>query len=1171
MIRIPLILAISRAETRSTRRLARYWIFAVLSVLVSFLMYMQYTVMHGLTSRFSATIGSMGPRYLMAEIGLYMVIIFVTGLIFLAFDVRSRDIRERMVEVLDSRPVSNGEFLIGRTLGLVLMAWIPVLIFAFVAQAFGLIAMSLDLPIGEPIEPYSLANFIVYALSAFVMWCSAVVLLAVLIGNRLLVVVAALALFGLQIWGVAQLPVYLQGLLSVFPMGLASDVTPLLLTGTQILQRLAMWILAAGFLVLAVAFHPRRDDGSKARQVIFGASLVALAGVCVGFQASVAIDEVNQRSTWLLDHEARREEPRADVLAMEGSVIIQPGSRLDLDLQVRLKAPANSRLDTLLFTFNPGLKVEEVSAGGEEVRWTHTSGLLEIALETPLAANTEMLMTLVASGSPDTTFGYLDSAIDLMTGSIMDSQLLLLGIQVGVFDSRYVALMPGNRWLPHAGSDVPGSDARTHPADYFEIDLEVEVPADWLVAGPGRREALAVSGNRARFRFHPDAPLPEVGLLASRFERRAVEAAGVEFEVLLYPKHRRNLELFADAGEVIGERLEALLNDAENMGFSYPYGGFSLVESPANLRGYGGGWRMDSVQAMPGLMLLRETSFPTSRFEVEFRNPESLEDRDGGILGAKLFAIERYFENDFSGGNLFLGASRNFLRFQTSATGEGALAINFVLDELVNRLLTGKRGYFSAHEFNQQIGFLIGQTMTDIATGRTDSIVDAVIRAAVDRPSVWDRALETSLTELNPTDNPKQALNVLALKCEAIANSIFDGLGRERTAALVTEVLTRYRGGHFSAGDFEQIAIDLGADLEGLIGDWLNVAALPGFLASAVVVDRLVDDEDGIPRYQTRVHVRNDEPTPGLVRLRYATIARSDLKSANDLRWETTEPHRIGGYQSIEIGILSSAPPTELWLQPYLALNRQDVRLTLPRIDEQAKVKDEALIGARPSLWGPNTSRFQADIVIDDLDEGFSVAYDDPRADAPAGESSFFLPQLDLDQGLPEFQGFLGPPSVWSRSSDSPTSWGKYRRTVTLVKSGTGDGRAVFTADLPHPGRWQLAYHIPEATGETKLTVASGSSSQQGGVRVTVGSPIGMNLGVYNLTLLAGGETYTLEFDGSVAEPGWNDLGQFELDEGETQVVVTDKTSGTVVIADAIRWRPSLSDKQSENLISTSK
>ena len=151
MMRLPMILAVARAEARSTRRLARYWIFAVLSVLASFLIYLQYAAMHGFASRFSATIGSTGPRYLMAFIGIYLVIIFVVGLIFLAFDVRSRDVRERMVEVLDSRPVSNAEFLIGRTLGLVVMAWIPVLFVGLVLQTFGMTAISLDLPIGEPV------------------------------------------------------------------------------------------------------------------------------------------------------------------------------------------------------------------------------------------------------------------------------------------------------------------------------------------------------------------------------------------------------------------------------------------------------------------------------------------------------------------------------------------------------------------------------------------------------------------------------------------------------------------------------------------------------------------------------------------------------------------------------------------------------------------------------------------------------------------------------------------------------------------------------------------------------------------------------------------------------------------------------------------------------------
>ena len=559
---------------------------------------------------------------------------------------------------------------------------------------------------------------------------------------------------------------------------------------------------------------------------------------------------------------------------------------------------------------------------------------------------------------------------------------------------------------------------------------------------------------------------------------------------------------------------------------------------------------MDTILPMPGMMLLRETSFPTSRFEMEFRNPETLENREGGIIGAKVGAIERFFENDFSGGNLFLGVSRNFLLFQTSAAGEGALAINFVLDELTNLLLTGKRGFFSAHEFNQQLGFLIGQTMTDITSGRTDSIVDAVIRAAVDKPSVWDRALGTSLIALTPTDNPKQALNVMTLKSQAIANSIFDGLGRRKTAALLTELLARYRGGHFTADDLERVAIDLDADLEPLIGDWLNVTALPGFLTSPVTVVRLAD-EDGLPNYQTRVHVRNDEPTPGLMRMRYATTSGSDAGSGNtDQRWEKTQPIRFSGYQSKEVGIVTTAPPAELWLMPYLALNRQDARLPLPRIDERANETDEPFSGAQPSFWEPNSSGFQADLVIDDLDEGFSVASDGQRASQGA-ESTWFQPQVDMDQGLPEFQAMFGPPAVWSRSSESPSSYGKYRRTVALVKSGTGDGRAVFTADLPHTGRWQLAYHLPERDHVEKTTPNS------------PGAPLfTLDLGKYNLRLLAGGQTYPLEFDASVAEPGWNDLGQFDLHQGETQVVVTDETSGNVIIADAIRWRPFLSQPQ---------
>jgi ABC-type transport system involved in multi-copper enzyme maturation permease subunit len=1139
-MRFRMILAIARAEIRSVRRLVRYWVFAILSTLASLAIYGYYAALHGFLSRLSATVGAIGPRYLASAMGIYLMAIFLLGLIFLAFDVRARDEREHMAEVLDSRPMSNTELLLGRTLGLVLMALAPVLFVVVAYQSFGSLSVMLGWYVGEPVEPYSLAAFMLDALSVFALWSVIVALLAVLMRNRLLVALAALALLGLQFYSLFRMPIYLLpvfGALANAP--LASDLTSSQIAAEGLARRADLVILAAGFLALAAALHPRRDGGSKTRRVAIGAALLAAGGLLLGTLGWQAVARKDRRVARLEAHQAHRNDPRADVQAVSGSVRIDPGRRLDLDIELRVQAPADRRLDTLPFTFNPGLAIERLTVGGSDATWTHALGLLEITPSRPLAPGAEALVELVASGRPDITFGYLDTEFDLLSATLIDGNLALLGAEIGVFDSRYVALMPALAWLPHAGGDVPSSDARTHPADYFEADLEVEVPAGWLVAGPGLRQAVDADDDVARFRFSPGAPVPEVGLLASRFERRAMKVAGVELELLVHPTHDRNLRFFADAVDEIESRAEEIFTDAERFGLSYPYGGLTLVESPTLLRGYRGGWRMDTAQAMPGILLLRENSFPTSRFEFEFRNPESFEEREGGISRAKVEAIERFFENDFSGGNVFVGGSRNFMLFQTGARGEGALAIDFVVDELVNQLLTGKRGYFSAFMFDRGSNAAIGQVVTNVATGRTDSIAEAVLNAAADRPAVWDRALGASLADLEPSEDAARTLNVLALKSRAIARSILDGLGREKAAALLAELLSRYRGRHFTAADFQQVAIELDADLEPLIGDWLHEATLPGFVTSPVVVERLADDVLGNPRYQTRVHVLNDEPTPGLLRMRYSTtdddeqssvsvrVGPANIDTPTPGGWQVTEPVRVAGHEAVEVGVLSSAPPRELWLQPYLSLNRQDVQLTLPRVDQEAQVSAEPFLGGQASTWRPLET---AAIIVDDLDAGFSVESDDEQSGVRLGGglAGLFAPNVDMDQGLPE----TGPPgtvrpAVWSRQ-EAPSSWGKYRHTVALVTSGPGTRRAVFSADLPQSGRWRLSIYIP-----------AGRSA---------------GIGTYDLSLRAGGEERSLEFDGSIAEAGWNTLGDFDLSQGEAKVIVSDESSGLVVIADAIRW-----------------
>lgn len=73
----------------------------------------------------SASYGVMGPRFMLLDLALPIVACFATGILFLAFDFRSRDVRNWMFEAPERRPFSNTKLMFGRLLGIVLVLSIP--------------------------------------------------------------------------------------------------------------------------------------------------------------------------------------------------------------------------------------------------------------------------------------------------------------------------------------------------------------------------------------------------------------------------------------------------------------------------------------------------------------------------------------------------------------------------------------------------------------------------------------------------------------------------------------------------------------------------------------------------------------------------------------------------------------------------------------------------------------------------------------------------------------------------------------------------------------------------------------------------------------------------------------------------------------------------------------
>lgn len=1101
-------LAVFLSEVRTARRLARTWELGVLAVATTFVGYVFFAQLHSQTSSFLPSAVT-SPRFLVGAYGGYLLWLLMGAMVFLSFDLGNREQRERINDVVDSRPVSNIQLLAGRLVGVIATLAVPMLGAFVLIQGIGALGQALDWPVRATIEPVSLAVFLLAdALPALLFWGAAVFLLATALRNRLAVVVVAFALLALGIWSLAQAPAWLLATVALAPDRLVSDLVTSVPDAATFVQRAAVVVVAVALLAFASACLRRPDAVSRARYVVVGT--VLLGGGAAGIAAVIgqAHAESAKQSQWQ-DSQESAVGGALDIRSVTGEVRIEPGDALHVD--VSLAVAVADAAEGLSFRFNPGMETHGVLIDGQPATFSHRDGLLRA----DLAPGTDDVITVTvrATGIPDPDFAYLDAAID-PRHALGSSPLRDLGTAASLFDRRYVALMPAVHWLPGPLAD------RRSPRHFLTVDLVVEVPDDWLVAGPGRRESLA----GGRFRFSPKAPVSQVALLASRFERFATTIHDTELELLVSPRHTAPVRYFTDSVDDIAEVLERIVNDAAALGLPYPYDALSLVEVPARLRGYGGGWQMPSALAPPGVLLLRERGFPTAHFYATTSPNSSFPDD-------KVERLEMFFREDRSGADLLAGLARNLFLHHTRAGGHGAVALEYLCHALVARLLGDTESYFSAHIYasSPSVQSLLADAVTSAFAGGSGS-AGAEVFGASRPPAVWDRALATALVDLGGED-PAQAVNVLTMKGDAAARTILDGLGRKATARLLAELREHYRGASFTAADFERLALELDADLAGLLGDWLHDAALPGFMASAVTTARLADGDDGKPRYQARLDIYNGEGVPGMARLRYR-LADADAPARQG------DPFRVPAHSAVEVGLVTPEPIHELWVAPYLSLNRHEFPVRVPEPERDTATDAAPLVNARPSAWRPAAD---PGIVVDDLDAGFSATAPDTGA------------AYDVDEGLPVYQR-LDPvlEAHWSRQ-EQPTSWGRYRRTVARVTPGQGDRAATFAAVLPNAGRWRVDYHLPDlAVGYTTRTRSPFRLTAN--LEFTSGGSQGRQLGTYEVRLDNGDRSEEVEFDASATDPGWTTLGRFDLDAGPVSLVVTNRTEGRTVVADAVRW-----------------
>jgi hypothetical protein len=108
---------------------------------------------------------------------------------------------------------------------------------------------------------------------------------------------------------------------------------------------------------------------------------------------------------------------------------------------------------------------------------------------------------------------------------------------------------------------------------------------------------------------------------------------------------------------------------------------------------------------------------------------------------------------------------------------------------------------------------------------------------------------------------------------------------------------------------------------------------------------------------------------------------------------------------------------------------------------------------------------------------------------------------------------------------------------MAFIRAGNGEKKAVFSTAIPQAGSYDLELHIPRVAFPDRF------------------------FRTWNLVIIdSQGDRHEVEFASKSALGGWNLVDNFDLPEGEIQVIFSNKTDGRVVAADAIRWSPSAGD-----------
>jgi len=1071
--------------------------------------------------------------------------------IFLAADFLKRDKKLDTNEVLYTRSISNFEYVLGKTWGIIRLFLGLNLIILGIGLIINIISKKMSVDIMAYFE-----YLLIITLPTIIFSLGLAFLLMSLIKNQavtflILLGIAALDMFWLW-FRVGSIFDYMAFGLPIFKSGIIGFDNPEVIINQRLLYFFSGLALVMGTVLLF-----KRLPQSSLHTILAIVFLAVSLAAAVFFGLNTYSIHRDKSDAKKAVTEANRifEDRRFPVVKEASIELIHRGESIEASANLKITNDNGEPLDYYLFSLNPSLTVNKITAGNISLQYSRTNHIIEIVPSSKLLSGESDSLTITYAGSINESFcspNYSDNIKENRYRIAM----LNVNKRQSFLNDKYLLLTPETHWYPVASLNYYPSNPARIKIDFTKYSLRVKTKENLTPVSQGRQ-----TSDTNWYSFLPENPLTGLTLAIGNYRSDTLTVDSVVYITHYFPGNDYYKKDLSELKDTLPFLVSGIMRDLEtSFSTRYPFRTLTLLEVPVQFYSYPKNSTQTRAEVQPGMILLPEklSTLDNSGFSRRFESQKKRMARNNQVITDKELQVRLF--NDFIRNTFISGVNSLFTR-------------NGVYNE-PSRYLLGPSFYFYKNNFHSAeypvINAVFESHLQQLVQQGPPDRYSSMMGNLTDNDKANLVLKEHSLKDLladNPSGDTIRV--VIAVKGDWLFNLLRSKAGIEEFNTWFSKYCDDHR---FERIDMLQFRDDImnmfHFDFYPYLADWFNGKEQPGFIFSDLKANEIILEERS--RYLVSFIAANHEKVPGLFNIAF----RSEGQGAPGRRgqqmsgafqpsgggpggrtmqgrgMETSDILRIVFLDSGEtkkISLLTDVQPRGMMINTLFAKNIPgEINMPLNEILKAkintGKISEEVEITAEPLQFSA-----PSEIITDNEDEGFKSGN---QITASPLKRLFGITNRRSNTYMQISQWNV--PEYW-QPVVLTSYFGKYIRSAVYTRAGTGDKAIEWNTLIKDQGYYDVYCFVGK--NAERMTIRDERGGGQGGApgpdreRQEDSRFKDFHYKVFHDE---GSDEITLDYEN--ADAGWNNIGRYYFSPDTARVVLTNQSAGRLVIGDAIKW-----------------